>query len=336
MVKSHHHSAPKLSAAGLLVTLGIIFGDIGTSPLYVMNAIVKGQTIDNLLILGALSCVFWTLTLQTTFKYVVLTLRADNRGEGGIFSLYTLIRRRNKNLVWFAILGGSALLADGIITPPISVSAAVEGLKIYNPEINTIPIVLTIIFGIFVVQRFGTKFIGNFFGPVMLVWFLMLALLGASQILDNLQVLRAINPQYAYLLLSRYPEGFWLLGAIFLCTTGAEALYSDMGHCGRQNIRISWIFVKTCLLLNYFGQGAWILQHYGKSLEGKNIFFAIMPEWWVIYGITIATMAAIIASQAVITGSFTLISEAIRLNVWPKVKIVYPTVLKGQIYVPSI
>jgi KUP system potassium uptake protein len=325
----------KASALGLLVTLGIIYGDIGTSPLYVMKAIIGGDNISETLVLGGLSCVFWTLTLQTTVKYVILTLRADNKGEGGIFSLFALLRRKNPRLIWPAIIGGSALLADGIITPPISVASAVEGLRIINPDINTIPIIVTILCGLFVLQRFGTKFMGNSFGPIMTIWFLMLAILGINQIIQNPSVFKAINPYYAYNMLVNYPGGFWLLGAVFLCTTGAEALYSDLGHCGKENIRITWIFVKTCLLLNYFGQGAWLLQFSGEKLTG-NPFFGVMPEWFVWIGIAIATMAAIIASQALISGSYTLISEAIRLNLWPKVRILFPTNLKGQIYIPSV
>ena len=326
-----HH---KLTAAGLLISLGIIYGDIGTSPLYVMKAIAGDREISEALILGGLSCVFWTLTLQTTVKYVIITLRADNKGEGGIFSLFALIRRRNPNLVWPAMIGGAALLADGIITPPISVSSAVEGLKIYDKDLNTIPIVISIIVLLFMVQRFGTNIVGKFFGPIMFVWFFMLAVLGIGQLIGNTYVLNAINPMHGLNLLINYPHGFWLLGAVFLCTTGAEALYSDLGHCGKPNIRISWIFVKLALLLNYFGQGAWILQQKGTVLD-ENPFFGIMPEWFVYYGIIIATMAAIIASQALISGSYTLISEALRLNLWPKVRIKYPTIKKGQLFIPS-
>lgn len=330
--KSSAHS--KLTAAGLLISLGIIYGDIGTSPLYVMKAIAGDRTISEALILGALSCVFWTLTLQTTIKYVIITLRADNNGEGGIFSLFALIRRRNPNLVWPAMIGGAALLADGIITPPISVSSAIEGLKIYDADLNTIPIVIVIILALFLVQRFGTNIVGKLFGPIMFVWFFMLAALGLNQLVDNLSVLQAINPMWAYHLLTEYPEGFWLLGAVFLCTTGAEALYSDLGHCGRPNIRISWIFVKLALIINYFGQGAWLLKHSGYQISG-NPFFSMMPEDFLPYGIVIATMAAIIASQALISGSYTLISEALRLNLWPKVLIKYPTIKKGQLFIPS-
>jgi KUP system potassium uptake protein len=328
------HSHHKLSFAGLLISLGIIFGDIGTSPLYVMKAIAGDRLITEHLILGGLSCVFWTLTLQTTVKYVIITLRADNKGEGGIFSLFALIRRRNPKLVWPAIIGGAALLADGVITPPISISSAVEGLKINHPELETVPIVISIIVLLFIVQRFGTNVVGKFFGPVMTLWFIMLAIVGFNQLQQDWSVLKAINPVYAYDLLVHYPSGFWLLGAVFLCTTGAEALYSDLGHCGRPNIRISWIFVKTALLINYFGQGAWILQQKDQVLNG-NPFFGIMPQWFVPYGIVIATMAAIIASQALISGSYTLISEAIRLNLWPKVRIMYPTISKGQLFIPS-
>ncbi|MDB5264060.1 MAG: potassium transporter Kup [Adhaeribacter sp.] len=336
---SGNKTSQKISTAGLLISLGIIYGDIGTSPLYVMKAIISGGgNIINLeLIYGGISCIFWTLTLQTTFKYVILTLRADNKGEGGIFSLYTLVRRKAKWLTIPAIIGGSALLADGIITPPISVSSAIEGLRLVYPDIPTVPIVIVILTFLFLLQSFGTQIVGKAFGPIMLVWFVMLGTLGFINILHHPEVLKAINPYYAYRLLYHYPGGFWLLGAVFLCTTGAEALYSDLGHCGRGNIRTSWIFVKTCLLLNYLGQGAWLTLHVGDTLsENNNPFYAIMPEWFLFIGITIATIAAIIASQALITGSFTLISEAIRLNIWPKVRLIYPTNVKGQLYVPSI
>jgi KUP system potassium uptake protein len=322
--------------AGLLVTMGIIFGDIGTSPLYVFKAIVADKVISPELILGGLSAVFWTITLQTTVKYVIIVLRADNNGEGGIFSLYALIRRRRPYLILPAIIGGCALLADGMITPPISVSSAVEGLLILNPDIPTIPIVLTIITTLFLIQRVGTSIVGKVFGPLMLIWFLMLGILGLISLLSHPEVLKALNPYYAYNLLVHYPNGFWLLGAVFLCTTGAEALYSDMGHCGKKNIRISWIFVKTTLILNYFGQGAWVINSIGKEVDNINPFYAIMPQWFLLPGIVIATLAAIIASQAMISGSFTLISEALRLNVWPKVRIKYPSEAKGQLYVPSV
>lgn len=327
----------KITFASLLVALGIIYGDIGTSPLYVLKAIVGTAPINHDVVLGGLSCIFWTLTLQTTIKYVVLTLRADNKGEGGIFALYALLKRMNKKwLIFPAIIGGSMLLADGLITPPISVASAIEGLKSINPNINTIPIVIGILFALFFIQQFGTKFVGIFFGPVMLVWFTMLGTLGVVYILTKTEVLQAVNPYYAYELLVQYPGGFWLLGAVFLCTTGAEALYSDLGHCGRKNIRISWVFVKTMLLLNYFGQAAWLLAFDGQALNERNPFYSMMPHWFLPIGVTVATAATIVASQALISGSFTLVNEAIRLDFWPKVKIKYPTDLRGQLYVPSV
>lgn len=327
----------KLSAAGLLISLGIIYGDIGTSPLYVFKAIISDRIITPDLILGGLSCIFWTLTLQTTIKYVIITLRADNKGEGGILSLFSLVKKRAKWLVIPAMIGGSALLADGMITPPITVSAAIEGLRIFYKDIPTVPIVIVIISLLFLIQQFGTFIVGKAFGPIMFLWFTMMAIVGASHLIEFPEILKAVSPYYAYVLLSSNPSALFILGAVFLCTTGAEALYSDLGHCGRSNIRTSWIYVKTCLLLNYFGQGVWLWQHQGTTLGvGENPFFSIMPEWFLITGISIATAAAIIASQAMISGSFTLISEAVRLNLWPKVKINYPSNQKGQLYVPSI
>jgi len=337
----------KVSVAGLLIALGIIYGDIGTSPLYVLNAIVNGRVISESLILGSLSCIIWTLTLQTTVKYVILTLKADNKGEGGIFSLYALVRRRRKWLVLPAMIGGAALLADGIITPPISITSAVEGLKQINlfADITTktiVIIVIVILILLFFLQQFGTASIGKLFGPIMMIWFAMLAVLGIFHLADDLYIFKALSPHYAIQLLTEYPSGFWILGAVFLCTTGAEALYSDLGHCGRGNIRVSWVFVKTCLILNYLGQGAWLLANYkgveisGHVAESFNTFFGIMPQWFKLPGTIIATIAAIIASQALISGSFTLISEAQRLNLWPKMKIVYPTVEKGQLFIPGV
>lgn len=332
------HSHHPVTFAGLLVTLGIIYGDIGTSPLYVMRAVVGQDLINKDLILGALSCIFWTLTIQTSLKYVWLTLRADNQGEGGIFALYTLVSQLKRRwLIYLAMCGGALLLADGFITPPISVSSAVEGLTILETfkDINTIPIVIAILSGLFFIQQFGTKAVGGIFGPMMLLWFLMLAVLGVMQIGGHPEVLFSFNPYYAINFLVNYPGGFGLLGAIFLATTGAEGIYSDLGHCGKQNIRITWGFVKVTLLLNYLGQGAWLLNYDGQTLP-KSPFYGIMPEWFLPIGIVIATCAAIIASQALITGSFTLINEAMRLNLWPKVKIKYPTEIKGQMYIPSV
>jgi len=334
MTKDHHFN-DRVSGLGLLIALGIIYGDIGTSPLYTMKAIVGENVIDETLVYGGISCVFWTLTLQTTLKYVILTLQADNNGEGGIFSLYTLVRNRGRLLALIAIVGGSALLADGIITPPISVSSAIEGLRIVYPDIPTIPIVVLIITLLFALQILGTSKVGKGFGPLMMLWFTMLGVLGIGSIIHNPKVLAALNPYYAYNLLANHPTGFWILGAVFLCTTGAEALYSDMGHCGRQNIRVSWIFVKICLVLNYFGQGAWLMAEEGNHLT-TNPFYAIMPEWFLMIGIGVATLAAIIASQALISGSFTLVSEAVRLNFWPKVRLLFPSEVRGQLFVPSV
>jgi len=334
----------RVTFAGLIIALGIIYGDIGTSPLYVLNAIINGKVVSDELILGGLSCIIWTLTLQTTIKYVILTLKADNRGEGGIFSLYALVRRQKRWLVLPAMLGGAALIADGMITPPISVTSAVEGLR-QMPGIAKISdwtiiyIVLGILTILFFLQQFGTASIGRLFGPIMSIWFMMLAVIGISHISDDWQIVRAFSPHYAVNLLTNYPKGFWILGAVFLCTTGAEALYSDLGHCGRWNIRYSWIFVKTCLILNYLGQGAWLLANFKNQVfdvSAGNPFYGTMPEWFRLFGIIIATAAAIIASQALISGSFTLVSEAMRLNLWPKLRIGYPTEERGQLYVPGV
>jgi len=329
---------PTVSPAGFLITLGIVFGDIGTSPLYVMKAIVSGaNTINEGFIYGGLSAVFWTITLLTTIKYVVITLRADNKGEGGIFSLFALVRRRAKWAFLFAIIGGATLLADGVITPSLTVLASVEGLQVLNPRTPVIPITLVILAGVFLFQRFGTRVIGKLYGPVMLVWFLMLAIFGGIQVAEDPAILKALSPVYAYRFVVGFPEGFLLLGAVFLATTGAEAMYSDLGHCGLKNIRITWSFVKISLLLSYFGQGAWVLRHSSEVVAGwANPFYSIMPGWFLIPGIIIATMAAVIASQALISGSYTLISEAISLNFWPKLKIHYPTNIKGQLYVASV
>ena len=327
----------KVTAVTLLVALGIIYGDIGTSPLYVMKAIIGNRPISELLVYGGISCVFWTLTFQTTFKYIFLTLSADNHGEGGVFSLYALVKRFGKGkLVIPTILGATTLLADGIITPPISVASAVEGLAVIIPDIPTIPIVIVILSGLFIFQRFGTQKVGFIYGPAMVIWFSMLFVLGFAQILHHPNILKALNPVYAYELLVEYPKGFWLLGAVFLCTTGAEALYSDLGHCGKKNIRITWIFVKICLVVNYLGQAAWLMNQGQTLLGDRNPFYTIMPHWFLIIGIIIATLATIIASQALISGSFTLINEAISLNFWPRVKLKNPTNLKGQIYIPSV
>ena len=332
----HKQNLQQLSWSGLLISLGIIFGDIGTSPLYVFKAIFGGGEITEMVIFGGLSCIFWTLTLQTTIKYVLITLNADNKGEGGILSLFSLVRRRAKWLIIPAIIGGSTLLADGMITPAITISSAVEGLAIKIPHFPTIPVVVFIISILFLIQRFGTNIVGRVFGPLMFIWFSTIGILGFSYLGNSPEIWKSLNPYYAYQLLTAYPNSWFIVGAIFLCTTGAEALYSDMGHCGKANIRVSWIFVKLMLIINYFGQGAWLLEHKGNLLGNTNPFYAIMPDWFVVWGVAIATIAAIIASQAMISGSFTLIAEAVRLNIWPKVAIRYPSDHKGQIYVPSI
>lgn len=336
----------KLSLGGMLVTLGIIFGDIGTSPLYVFQTLLhEGGTVNTALVLGSISCIFWTLTLQTTFKYIVITLQADNRGEGGIFSLYALVRRYGKWLAIPAIIGAGTLLADGIITPPISVTSAIEGLNLVPAFSSAIipgnNLILLIVIGIilllFFFQQFGTKVVGSAFGPVMLMWFFMLGILGSAQLIHYPEIFKALNPYYGMRLLIDHPKGFWLLGAVFLCTTGAEALYSDLGHCGRKNIQASWIFVKVTLLLNYLGQGAWVLTRpTGYKFDGVNPFFEIVPHAYLLPSVALATLATIIASQALISGSFTLISEAVSMNFWPRINIKYPSNIRGQIYIPSI
>src|SRR6187551_547784 len=326
----------RITIASLLVTLGIIYGDIGTSPLYVLKAIVGDRPIDETLVYGGVSCIFWTLVFQTTIKYIFITLMADNQGEGGVFSLYALVKRFGKILVIPTILGATTLLADGIITPPISVASAIEGLEIVIPGLPVVPIVIVILSLLFFFQRFGTQKVGFVFGPMMMIWFVMLLTLGIFQILKYPHVIESLSPVYAYRLLTEYPHGFWLLGAVFLATTGAEALYSDLGHCGRKNIRITWAFVKVSLLANYLGQAAWIMNQGQDVLNGRNPFYEIMPHWFLWPGVIIATSAAIIASQALISGSYTLISEAMSLNFWPRVTVRHPTDLKGQIYIPSV
>jgi len=343
-MKEKNGSLSKITAGSLLIALGIIYGDIGTSPLYALRAIVGDREISEVLVYGGVSCIFWTLFFQTTLKYVLLTLRADNQGEGGVFSLYALIRRYSKHLAIPTILGATTLLADGIITPPISVASAIEGLNTVPAFANsiipgnalTIGIVIIILSGLFFFQRYGTQLIGKSFGPIMTIWFSMLLVFGIREIAHYPDVLKGLSPVYAYKLLTQYPQGFWLLGAVFLCTTGAEALYSDLGHCGIKNIRMTWIFVKISLVLNYLGQAAYIMHLNAPNLQGANPFFDMMPRGFLIIGISIATCATIIASQALISGSFTMVNEAMNLNFWPRVKITQPTNIRGQIYIPSV
>jgi len=333
-LSNKHH---KLSTAGVLVALGIIYGDIGTSPIYTFKFIVGDRPISEDLVLGGLSCIFWTLILITTIKYIYLALNADNKGEGGIFALYALVRRYKAGWVIYpAMIGCCTLVADGFITPAISVSSAVEGLRLIYPEIPTTSIVVVILLLLFVFQQFGSAVVGRTFGPIMFVWFVMLAVLGFNEVIHNPSVFKALNPVYAYLLIANYPNGFLLLGAVFLCTTGAEALYSDLGHCGKDNIRAGWMLVKTCLLLNYFGQGAWLLTQEGKYLDEQIPFYAIMPHWFLILGIIIATMATVIASQALISGTFSLINEAMKLKLWPASRVRFPSESMGQMYIPAM
>lgn len=334
----------KVTTASLLIALGIIYGDIGTSPLYALRAVIGDRPIDAMLVYGGVSCIFWTLVFQTTVKYIWLTLKADNDGEGGVFSLYALVRRYSKKLVIPTILGATALLADGIITPPISVASAIEGLGMVKGLENTVVagnsftvgIVIVILSFLFFFQRFGTHVIGKTFGPIMAVWFSMLLVVGIAEISQFPDVIKALSPHYAYDLLANYPHGFWLLGAVFLCTTGAEALYSDLGHCGIKNIRITWVFVKISLVACYLGQAAWLMHQGETHLAGRNPFFEVMPHWFLLPSIIIATAATIIASQALISGSYTLISEAMNLNFWPRIAVRQPSDTKGQIYIPSV
>ena len=330
------HTHP-LKFAGVLIAIGIVFGDIGTSPLYVFTAITGGTNFDEMLVLGSMSCIFWTLLLIATFKYILLALNSDNQGEGGIFALFALLKKRKAHWVYLpALIGCATLLADGFITPSISISSAVEGLNTIYPSLPTMPIVMTIIVLLFLIQQFGTHFIGRIFGPVMVTWFLFLGLLGIMQLTKNPMVLKAVNPMYAFDFLWNYPHGFWVLGAVFLCTTGAEALYSDLGHCGKQNIRVAWIFVGSMLLLNYFGQAAFLLNGNIEKVNLVSVFYSTVPRSWIPFAIGLATLSTIIASQALITGVFTLMNEAIKLKLWTNLKVKYPSTSKGQVYVPFI
>ena len=340
--------------AGILVTLGVVYGDIGTSPLYVMRSVIHNngglQSVSEDFILGTLSLVFWTLTILTTIKYVLITLRADNKGEGGIFSLFTLVRKQAKWLIIPAMIGGSALLADGMLTPAVTVTSAVEGLQLIpsfnnlfgDNQNNIVIIVICIITILFFIQHFGTDFIGKLFGPIMLLWFCSLAFFGIINLCNDWTLLRAFSPHYAIKVLfsDENKLGFFILGGIFLSSTGAEALYSDLGHVGKRNIYLTWPFVKICLLINYFGQGAWILAAKNNpsisAIEDLNPFFQMIPKPLLMFGIIISTLAAIIASQALISGSFTLVSEAIKLNLFPRLHTLYPSHSKGQLYIPSI
>ncbi|MGO2100267.1 KUP/HAK/KT family potassium transporter [Vagococcus salmoninarum] len=348
------HQLDKFKMGGALVAMGVVYGDIGTSPLYVMKAIIEGNgglaRVSEDFIIGAVSLIVWTLTLLTTVKYVLIALKADNHGEGGIFSLYTLVRKVSRYLIIPAMIGGAALLADGVLTPAVTITTAIEGLRgipsffnIFGNNQNVIIIItIAIICVLFMIQRFGTERVGKAFGPVMLGWFTFIGGIGLLNFIDNPMVLKAINPYYALRLLTS-PEnkaGIFILGSVFLATTGAEALYSDMGHVGRKNILGSWPYIKMCLLLNYFGQAAWIIsvkeEAYYQNIEMLNPFFRMMPENIAVFGVIFATIAAVIASQALISGSYTLVSEAVKLRLLPRFKIVYPTNKKGQLYIPVV
>lgn len=353
-MEKNNHKITKLSVGGLLVAMGVVYGDIGTSPLYVMKAIVEGngglQNVSSDFILGAVSLIFWTLTLLTTVKYVLIALNADNNGEGGIFSLYTLVRKKSKYLIIPAMIGGSALLADGVLTPAVTVTTAVEGLRDvpfffnqFGMDQNIIVIItLVILLVLFSIQRFGTDIVGKAFGPAMLVWFTFLGLAGLMNFLQDLSVIRALNPIYAFKLLfsSENHLGLFILGNVFLATTGAEALYSDLGHVGKQNIRFSWPYIKSCLTLNYLGQAAWLIDVQDNpaylEMEQLNPFFSMLPASWTVFGVLFATVAAVIASQALLSGSFTLVSEAIKLKLLPRLLILYPGSSIGQMYIPVV
>ena len=332
-----HLHRPTFRVMGIIIAIGIVYGDIGTSPLYVMKAVLNALPHNHPeYIIGAVSCVIWTLTLQTSVKYILITLHADNEGEGGILSLFALVRKKYRWAYVIAAIGAATLLADGVITPSITVISAIEGLHNVYSSTPIVPIAIGVILVLFALQPFGTASLGRFFGAVMLGWFVMLGTFGLSRFVEYLPIAKAFNPIYAILFLKSSPQILIILGAIFLCTTGAEALYSDLGHCGLHNIQVSWIFVKITLILNYLGQGAWIITHPGRIVPNVNPFFEIIPSWFALPGVLMATFAAIIASQALISGSFTVITEAISLKLWPNIKIKYPTEFKGQMFIPGI
>ena len=321
----------KISFAGVLITVGIVFGDIGTSPLYVFQAITgQGAHLSRDFIVGGLSCVIWTLILLATIKYIYFALNADNNGEGGIFALFALLKERNVRWVVIpALIGCATLLADGFITPAISISSAVEGINNINPDVPVIPIVVGIIIALFTIQQFGTAAIGKAFGPIMVVWFGYLAYLGMINIYKNPAVLAAFNPYEAFNFVTKVPGGFAALGAVFLCTTGAEALYSDLGHCGKGNIRISWAVISAVLVFHYLGQAALCTSEGFTLAKGATVFYSMVPKNQLIFAVIIATAATIIASQALITGVFTLMNEAIKLKLWTNLKVKFPSDHQG-------
>ena len=344
----------KFSMGMFLVALGIVYGDIGTSPMYVMKSIVEGNGgiahVDQAFIVGSLSLVIWTITLLTTVTHVLIALRADNHGEGGIFALYSLIRHCGKWLIIPTMIGGCTMLADGVLTPAVTVTTAVEGLRsihavdklLGSGQIAVVLITLVIISLLFLIQRSGTSSIGRMFGPVMMVWFLFLGITGIWLTMGDLSILRAFNPVYAVrvLISPNNKTGFLILGSVFLCTTGAEALYTDMGHVGRSSIYVSWPFVKICLILNYMGQCVWIIQNQGdpaiQAIRDLNPFYVMLPVPLRPVAIVLSALAAIIASQALISGSYTLVHEAASLDLMPHLNVRYPSDTKGQIYIPLV
>lgn len=344
----------RFSVGMFLVTIGIVYGDIGTSPMYVMKSIVEGNgglaNVDETFIVGSLSLVIWTITLLTTVKHVLIALRADNHGEGGIFALYSLVRECGKWLIIPTMIGGATMLADGVLTPAVTVTTAVEGLRsisVMNRILGdgqhlVLLITIAIVCALFVIQRNGTSAIGKLFGPVMMIWFLFLGITGIWLSLGDLSIIRALNPLYAVRVLFSpgNKAGLMILGSVFLCTTGAEALYTDMGHVGRENILISWPFVKICLILNYMGQCVWIIRNSTNAemtaIEGINPFYMMLPAGMRPVAIILSALAAIIASQALISGSYTLVHEAASLDLMPHLNVRYPSDTKGQIYVPII
>ncbi|MCH5464996.1 KUP/HAK/KT family potassium transporter [Levilactobacillus tujiorum] len=343
----------KLTGVGMLITLGIVYGDIGTSPLYVMNAIIdqagRHETAAvTTVMLGSISLIFWTLMLITTVKYILLAMRADNRHEGGIFALYALVRNAAKWLIFPALVGGAALLADGTLTPAVTVTSAVEGLKSqtlgpvhFSGTQGWVLLVVTgILVGLFLVQRLGTQLIGWSFGPLMLIWFSFIGLVGLRSLLTDPGMLNALSPVYAlrFLMSPDNHQGIFILGSVFLATTGAEALYSDMGQVGKWNIYGTWPFVYAMLMLSYLGQGAWVIHHATQLgvQHPDNPFYAMVPENWRMFAIGIATVAAIIASQALITGSYTLVHEAIGLKLLPRLRIKFPGSEKSQLYISTV
>lgn len=354
MQKIEAENKHKFSLGMFLVALGIVYGDIGTSPMYVMKSIVEGNggitNVDQDFIVGSLSLVIWTITLLTTVKHVLIALRADNHGEGGIFALYSLIRNCGKWLIIPTMIGGCTMLADGVLTPAVTVTTAVEGLRsidavndfLGSGQHLVVVITLAIISLLFIIQRSGTSSIGKMFGPVMMVWFLFLGITGIWLTLGDLSILKALNPVYALQVLfsPHNKAGFLILGSVFLCTTGAEALYTDMGHVGRSNIFISWPFVKICLILNYMGQCVWIIQNQNNPIiqvmEDLNPFYMMLPEAMRPLAILLSALAAIIASQALISGSYTLVREASSLDLMPHLNVQYPSDTKGQIYIPYV